>query len=139
MPTNVLWISPFLLWCYDLFLKFIIPVYLCQVLMQYSYMTNRPTALFPRQLPNVLCHSFITVMCLNFSWSPVVTISLALIVSSAAFFPQNSDYFLKQHQPISLYNWDVLCLLCDKDWLCREHFDELWLPEVNGSNFSTYK
>jgi hypothetical protein len=41
----------------------------------------------------------------------------------------NSDYFLKQRQPVDLYNGEVRCFLCGTDWILVYYLDELQLQE----------
>jgi hypothetical protein len=40
----------------------------------------------------------------------------------------NSDYFLKQRQPVDLCNGEVLCFLCGTDWILKYYLDELHSP-----------
>jgi hypothetical protein len=43
----------------------------------------------------------------------------------------NNDYFLKQHQPVDLWNGEVLCFLSGTDWILKYYFEELLLQRVN--------
>jgi hypothetical protein len=42
----------------------------------------------------------------------------------------NSDYFLKQRQPVDLCNGEVLCFLCGTDRILIYYLDELRLQRV---------
>jgi hypothetical protein len=51
----------------------------------------------------------------------------------------NSDYFLKQHQPVYLCNGEELCFLCGTDWILKYYLDELRLQRANNSvRFRTF-
>jgi hypothetical protein len=43
----------------------------------------------------------------------------------------NSEYFLKQRQPVDLCNGEVWCFLCGTDWILKYYLDELRLQRVN--------
>jgi hypothetical protein len=55
----------------------------------------------------------------------------------------NSDYFLKQRQPVDLCNGEVRCFLCGTDGILNYYSDELRLQRVNdaviSSDYSTPK
>jgi hypothetical protein len=47
----------------------------------------------------------------------------------------NSDYFLKQRQPVDLCDGEVLCFLCGTDWILKYYLDEIRLQRVNVSGY----
>jgi hypothetical protein len=55
----------------------------------------------------------------------------------------NSDYFLKQRQPVDLCNCEVLCFLWGTDWILKYYLDKLRLQRDNCDipliNFRIFK
>jgi hypothetical protein len=50
----------------------------------------------------------------------------------------NSDYFLKQGQPVDLCNGEELCFLCGTDWIIKYYVDELRLQGVKHDAMKMY-
>jgi hypothetical protein len=49
----------------------------------------------------------------------------------------NSDYFLKQHQPVDLCNGEVLRSFWGTDWILKCYLDELRASEGKGTILTT--
>jgi hypothetical protein len=83
--------------------------------------------------------SYTTILPGNTLWSLVVIICRICFNNLQPCIPSlwvlmvltvNSDYFLKQHQPVDLCNGEVCCSLWGTDWNLKYYLDELRLQSV---------